>query len=217
MPRRGVEFVLSHIPGTSDPLADDYPWYLLMELTSPLSDLDLRNVLDAFLARSIDDNLVLDGVVAASETQAKKLWAIREGIPEAQKPEGGSIKHDVSVPVSAIPAFLDRAAAAVTKRVPDIRPVPFGHVGDGNIHFNLSQPKDMTREDFLALWEDLNTIVHDIVVDLGGSISAEHGIGRMKVDELERYKDPVALDLMRTLKRSLDPKNILNPGKVVRL
>ena len=217
MSRRGIDFVLAHQAGTNDPLSDAYPWYLLMEVTTSLADLDLRTSLETFLSESIQHDLVCDGVVAASDAQRQKLWAIREGIPEAQKPEGGSIKHDVSVPVSAIPDFLDRATQAVTHALPGARPVPFGHVGDGNIHFNISQPKDMAREDFIALWEKINTIVHDIVVDLGGSISAEHGIGRMKVDELARYKDPVALELMRTLKKSLDPNNILNPGKVVRV
>ncbi len=217
MCRRGIDFVLAHQTGTRDPLSEECAWYLLMEVTTSLSGLDLKSSLEAFLSDASQNGLVLDGVVAASDAQRQKLWAIREGIPEAQKPEGGSIKHDVSVPVSAIPEFLDRATQAVADFLPGARPVPFGHVGDGNIHFNISQPTDMAREDFIALWEEVNALVHDIVVALGGSISAEHGIGRMKVDELARYKDPVALDLMRTLKKSLDPNNILNPGKVVRV
>ena len=217
MCRRGIDFVLAHQPGTSDPLSEGYAWYVLMEITTSLSDLDLKSSLETFLSDAIQHDLVLDGVVATSEAQRQKLWAIREGIPDAQKPEGGSIKHDVSVPVSAIPKFLTRATQAVADFLPGARPVPFGHVGDGNIHFNISQPTDMDRDKFIALWEEVNARVHDIVVELGGSISAEHGIGRMKVDELARYKDPVALDLMRILKKSLDPKNILNPGKVIRI
>ena len=215
MARIGVDFVTKHIPDVKDPLSDRYDWYVLMEVTSALADIDLKSRLTGFLEKNLASGHVLDGAVAESAAQRAALWRIREGIPEAQKPEGGSIKHDISVPVSSIPEFLRRAEKAVLAHMPDVRPVPFGHVGDGNVHYNLSQPPAMARDDFIAQWADFNEIVHNIVADLGGSISAEHGIGRMKVTELERYKDPVALNVMRELKRTLDPHNILNPGKIL--
>jgi FAD/FMN-containing dehydrogenase len=158
---------------------------------------------------------VVDGVIAASAAQAAELWRIRDGMTEAQGYEGGSIKHDVSVPVSRVADFIIEASNAVARAVPGIRPVPFGHVGDGNIHFNLSQPVGADKAAYLARWEEMNRIVHDIVAARNGSISAEHGIGRMKVEELTHYKTKIELDLMRKIKAALDPDGIMNPGKVV--
>src|SRR5690606_12286031 len=152
---------------------------------------------------------------AASEAQAQALWKLRESMSEAQKYEGGSIKHDVSVPVSRMPAFIAEATQAVTALVPGTRIVAFGHIGDGNVHFNPSQPPGMARQAFLDRWEEVSRCVHEIVVRFGGSISAEHGLGRLKRDEAARYKDPVEIDLMRRIKRALDPQNIMNPGKVI--
>jgi len=143
------------------------------------------------------------------------MWAVREAVSEAQKPEGGSIKHDVSVPVALIPEFIRRADAVVARIAPGARPVPFGHFGDGNVHYNVSQPAGGDRAAFLALWETMQNAVHDVVAGLGGSISAEHGIGRMKRDEMARRKSPVELDMMRALKTAFDPRGILNPGKVI--
>jgi FAD/FMN-containing dehydrogenase len=141
---------------------------------------------------------------------------LRDEMSGAQKPEGGSIKHDISVPVAAVPAFIAEANAAVVKLIPGARPVPFGHLGDGNIHYNVSQPKEgMATADFMARWHDVNAIVFDIVLRMGGSISAEHGIGQLKAADLPGVKDPVAIDLMRSLKSMLDPRGILNPGKVL--
>ena len=154
--------------------------------------------------------------MAESLEQTKGLWRLRESLPEAQKHEGGSIKHDVAVPVSRVPEFITQATTAVTAQFPGVRCVPFGHVGDGNVHFNVSQPVGADRAAYLAQWADMNRVVHDLVVGMGGSISAEHGIGRLKVGEMEHYKDPVELDLMRRLKQTLDPANLMNPGKVVR-
>ncbi|HUB85384.1 MAG TPA: FAD-linked oxidase C-terminal domain-containing protein, partial [Rhizomicrobium sp.] len=153
---------------------------------------------------------------ASSEAQRAALWRLRESMSEAQKPEGGSIKHDVSVPIKDIPAFLKAGIAAVERLVPGVRPVPFGHIGDGNIHFNFSAPKGGDNAAFLARWNELQDAVHDIVQHFGGSISAEHGLGIMKVDEITRYKSVVEMDVMRALKRMFDPNNILNPGKVVK-
>ena len=167
------------------------------------------------LAAAIEDGLVEDATIAASEAQNRALWRLRESLPEVQAREGGSIKHDVSVPVSRVADFIAEASAACRAAMPGVRVCAFGHFGDGNVHFNLSQPVGMEKAAFLARWEAFNRIVHDIVHGMGGSIAAEHGVGLLKRDELVRYKDPVALDVMRTLKRALDPQNILNPGKVV--
>jgi FAD/FMN-containing dehydrogenase len=211
VPRIGIELVTAHISGARDPLRAASPWYVLIEAASAAS-FDLDAVFQEALAGSAH---VTDAVVASSDAQREALWALRENMSEAQKREGASIKHDVSVPVSAIPAFLETATAAVLKVVPGARPVSFGHIGDGNIHFNFSVPKGGDATAFLARWEEIQRIVHDIVDGFGGSISAEHGIGVQKRDQLTRYKSAAEMDVMRALKRTLDPKNILNPGKVV--
>jgi FAD/FMN-containing dehydrogenase len=213
--RPALDMVLRHIPGTSDPLGTPSPWYVLLEASSGASGGGLRAALEQVLADAAEAGLVQDATLAASSEQAKALWRLRETITEAQKPEGGSIKHDVSVPVSKVPEFIARASAAVEAALPGIRVVAFGHAGDGNIHFNLSQPIGADRAAYLARWEEFNRIVHDIVAELQGSISAEHGIGRLKREELKHYKSPLEIELMRTLKRALDPKGIMNPDKVV--
>jgi FAD/FMN-containing dehydrogenase len=175
----------------------------------------LRETLENALNDAAEKNIISDAVLAASEAQRTAFWKLRTGLTEVQKPEGGSIKHDVSVPVADVPAFLDEASAAVTKLIPGARPVPFGHMGDGNIHYNISQPAGMERATFLARWDEVNALVHKIVAKYGGSISAEHGIGVMKRDLLPEVKDPVEMDMMRALKRTFDPNNILNPGKML--
>lgn len=217
MPRIGLEFVTRHLAGASDPLAAPSPWYVLIELASGGDGDTLAQAFEALLATAMEKGLVGDAAIARSEAQRADFWRLRESMSDVQRLEGGSIKHDVSVPVSAVADFIDSATKAVEARLPDIRPVPFGHVGDGNIHFNLSQPATMDKAAFLALWDEMNAIVHGIVRELGGSISAEHGVGRMKRDEIAATKSPVEIELMRTLKKALDPKNILNPGKVVSL
>lgn len=165
------------------------------------------------MTSGLDRGLVTDAALAGSAAQAAALWKLRESISEAQKREGGSIKNDVSVPLSQIPGFIFEALAAVAELIPGVRPVPFGHVGDGNLHFNFSQPVGMDQEAYLARWEDVTRVVHAIVVAHGGSISAEHGIGVAKREEARRYKSAVELDLMRRIKQALDPKGIMNPGK----
>ena len=217
MPRFAIEIVLKHVQDAVDPLSEPHPSYVLVELTSPQPDADLNGLIEAVLGQAIEDGLVSDATIATSEAQAIALWALRERLSDTQRLEGGSIKHDIAVPVSRVADFIEDATAACLAAMPGLRVCAFGHFGDGNIHFNLSQPVGMEKVAFLSEWERFNRITHDIVHRLHGSISAEHGIGLIKRDELERYKDPVALDLMRKLKAALDPQNILNPGKVIAL
>lgn len=216
MPRIGIEFCLRHSPGSRDPLSEPSPWYVLAELSSG-HDGSLRGLMESILADAFEDGLVVDAALAESGQQAVDFWHVRTAMSEVQREEGGSIKHDVSVPVSSVPAFVDKATAAVQAFAPGCRPVPFGHLGDGNIHFNVSQPVGADKAAYLAKWEAMNEIVHDIVLEFGGSISAEHGIGRMKRDLMPRIKGAVELDLMRALKRTLDPNNILSPGRLLPL
>jgi FAD/FMN-containing dehydrogenase len=214
MPRSGLEMVLRHAAGCRDPLAAPHPWYVLIELSSQAKT-GLRAVMEDVLKQGLESGVVVDAAIADSLEQAKAFWRIREMFGEVQRHAGGSIKHDVSVPVAAAPAFIKEADAAVAALIPGARPLPFGHLGDGNIHYNITQPDGADMQDFLSRWKEVNAAVFAVVKKYGGSISAEHGIGVMKRDLLPTVKDPVALDLMRGLKRMLDPKNILNPGKVL--
>jgi D-lactate dehydrogenase (cytochrome) len=214
MTRLGIEIVLRHAAGCRDPLHKPYPWYVLVELSSQ-SRTGLRELLEEILAEGLNRGLVLDAAIADSLEQAKVFWRLREMFGEVQRLEGGSIKHDVSVPVAAVPDFIAEANTALATLLPGARPVPFGHLGDGNIHYNVSQPVDADRAEFLARWNEVNDAVFAVVKKFGGSISAEHGVGVMKRDLLPSVKDPIALDLMRKIKYLLDPNNILNPGKVL--
>jgi FAD/FMN-containing dehydrogenase len=214
MPRFGVDVVLRHAADARAPLAEPSPWSVLMELSTPSAD-GLAGVMEALLEKALEAGLVTDAAIAASGAQRKALWRIREAMSEVQGLEGGSIKHDVSVPVSRVPELLARGAALIERLVPGARPLPFGHLGDGNIHFNVSQPVGADKAAFLARWDEVNAAVHGLVSELGGSISAEHGIGRLKRHLLPGVKDPVALELMRAIKATLDPKGILNPGAVL--
>jgi FAD/FMN-containing dehydrogenase len=215
IPRVAIDFVTTHLEGCTDPLDEPHPWYALIELATADEASRLDTMLQNVLGRALEANLVSDGVIAQSEQQALQLWRLREELSDIQKLEGGSIKHDISVPVQQIPAFIKEASHAVDQAIPGIRPVPFGHIGDGNIHFNLSQPVGADKTQFLAQWESINTIVHDIVATYGGSFSAEHGVGRSKIGDLNRYKSPLELQMMANLKRSLDPNNIMNPGRII--
>jgi FAD/FMN-containing dehydrogenase len=215
IPRIGLEMCARHIAGVSDPFDAPHPWYVLIEFSSSRPDVTVRSGFETLLETAFGENIIADAVVAESETQTANLWRIRESLPEAQKHEGGSIKHDVSVPVSRVPAFIAQGSALIAKQFPGARPVPFGHLGDGNIHFNVSQPVGADKQKYLAQWSDMNRAVHDLVVSMNGSISAEHGIGQLKVAEMKHYKDAVEIDLMRRLKRAFDPDNLMNPGKVV--
>jgi FAD/FMN-containing dehydrogenase len=208
-----VDFSVRHGIDVRAPLAATYPWYVLMELSSSRDD--ARDTLEAILARGMEDGIVEDAVIAANLSQRNAFWKLRDEMSAAQKPEGGSIKHDVSVPVAAVPAFIEEANAAVVKLIPGARPVPFGHLGDGNIHYNVSEPIGADTADFLGRWHEVNAVVFEIVLRMGGSISAEHGIGVLKRDELPQVKDKVAIELMRSIKTMFDPLGIMNPGKVL--
>ena len=208
-----VDFSVRHGIDVRDPLAEKHPWYVLMELSSPGDD--ARTPLETILTRALEDEIVDDAVIAANLTQRNAFWKLREEMSAAQKPEGGSIKHDISVPVAAVPEFIAEANAAVVKLIPGARPVPFGHLGDGNLHYNVSQPIGADTADYLARWHEVNAVVFAIVLRMGGSISAEHGIGVLKRDELPEVKDKTAIELMRSIKAMLDPHGIMNPGKVL--
>ena len=214
IPRIGMELCLAHIPGARDPMESAHPWYLLLELSSSRPG-GLREALETMLGQALEEGLANDVVLAESGEQRRALWHLRESIPEAQKREGGSIKHDVAVSTSRVPEMIRRCTAAVEAALPGVRVVAFGHLGDGNTHFNLTQPVGADKDAYLEHWGAMNRIVHDIVVGMGGSISAEHGIGRLKVEELAHYKPKLDLDLMRRVKAALDPQGIMNPGKVV--
>jgi FAD/FMN-containing dehydrogenase len=215
MSRLGLEFVLRHGPGTRNPLCYEHDWYVLFETTSLADAAEAVRQTEALLAEGLEAGEITDAAMAGSLAQRQELWRLRELMSEVQKQEGGSIKHDIAVPVARISEFIARANHLVELMLPGARPVPFGHLGDGNIHYNVSQPPSMDREVFLANWEALNAAVHEIVLDLGGSISAEHGIGRLKRDLLVHAKHPLELDMMRRIKQALDPNGILNPGKLI--
>lgn len=210
-----LQLVLQHIPGSRSPLAQPFPWQVLLELNDGGTVEELTQSLEQFMARALDSGLISDGVLAQNVTQARQLWSLRENISEAQKIEGISIKHDVAVPVSRIPEFLTRADTALAAAFPGVRVVAFGHAGDGNLHYNLSKPDSRDNREFIAATPMVNRLVHDLVHDLGGSISAEHGIGQLKRQELCRYKSELERELMGRVKASLDPLGLMNPGKIL--
>jgi FAD/FMN-containing dehydrogenase len=214
MTRAGIELVLQYGSGVRDPLAEPHPWYVLIELSSQQRE-GFREVMEDVLAQGMERGVVNDAAIADSIEQGKAFWRLRELFSEVQRHAGGSIKEDISVPVAAVPAFIREANEAVGKLIPGARPLPFGHLGDGNIHYNVSQPIGADKDGFLKRWGEVNEVVFAVVKKYGGSISAEHGIGLLKRDLLPSVKDPVALDLMRGLKHLLDPKGVLNPGKVL--
>jgi FAD/FMN-containing dehydrogenase len=215
MSRQSVEFVLRHSTGARDPFGERHSWYALVELSDSLPVAGLDEVIEAALGEAFERDLVVDAVVASSPAQATALWALREGISEAQDHEGPSLKHDVTVPVSRIPAFVARTDRALTEAVPGIRIVTYGHVGDGNLHYNLSKPVGGDDEEFRARAGDLARVIYDSTRGFDGSISAEHGIGQSKRGVVADYKDGLELHLMRGLKQVFDPRGLMNPGKVL--
>jgi FAD/FMN-containing dehydrogenase len=209
-----LDFVARYIEGAHLPLEGKWPWHVLIEISSGRSQQDARDLIETILSAGFDAGLVGDAVIAASLAQADAFWKLRENLSDAQRPEGASIKHDISVPVASVPEFIERAAKAVASVSPDARVVCFGHMGDGNLHYNVSQPVGADAKEFLQLYRSMNKAVHDVVRDLNGSISAEHGIGQLKRDELIATAPPVAIELMRRVKAAFDPASIMNPGKV---
>ncbi|HYE51980.1 MAG TPA: FAD-binding oxidoreductase [Azospirillaceae bacterium] len=212
MPRFAVEGARTYLAVEFDPFAAPSPWYVLAELSGGG---DLRGRAEAALAAALEAGQAADAVFAETEEHRRRFWRMREGLSELGRRVGGAVHHDVAVPVTRVPDLIAQAAAALAALVPGCRPYPFGHVGDGNIHLNVARPEDMTREDYLARAPEITRTVHDIVTALGGSVSAEHGIGGRKRDEMARVKSAVELDLMRAVKRALDPMDLLNPGKVL--
>ncbi len=213
-PGLGMELVLRHIPDTRNPFPSICPQYALLQAFGHRRDESLREALDAALAAAYEDGLIRDAVIAESRAQANALWRIRETIPEAHAKEGATIRHDVSVPVSRVPKLIALGTALVEKSLTGARVIAFGHIGDGNIHFNVLQPRDMGADAFLAHTPTLNRAVHDLVDSLGGSFSAEHGIGVVKREDMIRYRSTVEIEMMRGIKTLLDPNNIMNPGKI---
>ncbi|MDY0884445.1 FAD-binding oxidoreductase [Dongia soli] len=215
VPRLALDLAGRYVPDVTDPFDKPHPWYVLIEIDAGGERGDIRQMTEEALAAAIEKGFVLDAVVAQNVAQGQKFWRMRESLAEVQKEAGGSIRHDISVPVSRVPQFLEEATAAVLKAIPDARPFPFGHVGDGNIHFNILKPIGMEPKSFQARTTEINTIVHDILLAMGGSISAEHGIGAVRRAELERTADPLELELMQRVKAALDPDGIMNPGKLL--
>jgi FAD/FMN-containing dehydrogenase len=213
--QRPYDFTLAHATAVTRPLTENWPWYVLMQISSGRSAEDARALIEDVLSAGLEQEFVGDAVIAASIAQGDAFWNFREVLPDAQKPEGASIKHDISVPVAMIPRFIAEAAGAVASVSAGARVVCFGHMGDGNLHYNISRPVDGDDDAFLGLYHTMNQAVHDVVRRLQGSISAEHGIGQLKRDELIATAPPIAIDLMRRVKAAFDPAGIMNPGKVI--
>ena len=213
--RTSVELVFKHIKGTNDPIATPHPWYVLAEVSDVIDSEEMEALFLQALQSALESGLVLDVVMAATKQQASQLWQIRESMNDAQRIEGISIKHDISIPVSAIPRFLVEAEALLNQDYPGVRIVAFGHIGDGNIHYNVSMTDHEANGPFIRLRPEINQKIYDLVDRLGGSFSAEHGIGQLKIEELEHYRGDVLIDLMQHIKRAFDPHNVMNPGKML--
>lgn len=219
MPLMGMQFVLRNIDGSRDPLSAPHPWYVLIEISSGRSAEDANAMFIEIMEAAFEAGEISDAAIAQNDKQQLDFWALREDMSESQKPEGGSIKHDISVPVHLVPEFIEHAGEIMKREIPDARICGFGHMGDGNIHYNITQPLSddiaATKKTYMAQREHINDLIHALVVEMGGSISAEHGIGVMKRDLMARTKQPVELEMMRAVKKALDPKGIMNPGKVL--
>jgi FAD/FMN-containing dehydrogenase len=220
LPRIALELVLRHLPDMRAPLSGPSPWFVLCELTSARAEEPLDAILQDALGAAFESGLATDAALAQGERERREFWRLRENIPEAQRRDGPSLKHDVSLPIDRLPAFVEAASAWVAREAPMAQLVCYGHVGDGNLHFNLGPAATISaaqrNTDLLKPYEDLaKRAIHDLVRAHGGSFSAEHGIGRLKVEELQRYASPVELGLMRVIKQAFDPNGIMNPGKVL--
>jgi FAD/FMN-containing dehydrogenase len=219
MSESSIQLVLRHMPGMRNPLEGEAPWYVLLEISDTLDEGRAAGRMEGLLQEALEEGIVQDVALSTSLARFEAIWALRENISEAQAAEGKNIKHDISLPISRIPAFIDDAGAAIAQEFPGVRLVVFGHLGDGNLHYNVSPAADRCgpehAADFLAMEGPVNKLVHDAVHRHGGSISAEHGLGVLRRDEAARYKSPLELKLMRTLKQALDPKGLMNPGKLI--
>ncbi|MEX0695586.1 MAG: FAD-binding oxidoreductase [Rhodospirillales bacterium] len=215
MNRNSLWVSCQYTEGLRDPFEAEHPAYVLLELTSPRPGTDLRDAIEQFLGDALEAEEVVDAVLAESEQQRHDIWHIREAISDSQGNEGGSIKNDLSIPISKMTEFLVKADAIVEDAVNGIRPMTFGHIGDGNLHYNLTQPTGMDKKAFLDKWHDVTDPLNDLVHEMDGSFSAEHGVGKLKREELVRYSTPVEMNLMRKIKAVLDPGGIMNPGKVL--
>lgn len=215
MSRVCVEAALRNIPECTDFFDRPYPWYVLMELGDSTRNGISQQLNESFLENAFEEDIIIDAVLATSDKQSQQMWRLREAIVEAQLYEGKSIKNDVSVPLPCITPFIERSIATLESLIPGVRPFAYGHIGDGNIHLNLSQPPEMNGDEFFSRWHEVTDIVHEIADELDGSFSAEHGIGLLKLREMTRYKSPVELEMMRSIKAAWDPDNIMNPGKVL--
>ncbi len=215
MARVPLEFTLQHMENVRNPLELLYPWHVLCEVSSNRSQRDADEALQAILEAAFMDDIIADAALSTTLSQADDFWRIREMMPVAQKHEGGSMKHDVSVPIHLVPEFLNRAGEIMQREMPDARLCTFGHLGDGNMHYNISQPVKANSSEFLKEQLRINDLIHDLVISMNGSVAAEHGVGRLKRDLIARTKEPVELDLMQSIKKTLDPDNIMNPGKLI--
>lgn len=213
--RECLELVFRHGHNARDPFSETHPWYVLLEYTDFTSEEAAREAIEDALGQAFEQGVVADAVIAESLTQSQALWALREGISEAQSAEGPTIKHDIALPISAVAAFVPQAIAAVRENHPEIRPVVFGHLGDGSLHFNYSPPSGEAKHAFLARQAEVNRIVHDLVMAAGGTISAEHGLGVLRRDEADGYRQDSERDMMLAIKQALDPAGIMNPGKLL--
>ncbi|WP_078040341.1 FAD-binding oxidoreductase [Bartonella apihabitans] len=215
MAKVGMEMSLNYVKGARAPLEHESEWYVLLDLSSSHSDGEANNTMEDILADALQQGIIEDASIARSVGQQKEFWRLREDMSPAQKLEGGSIKHDISVPIASIPDFISEAAKIIETISPGARIVCFGHMGDGNLHYNVSQPVGADKQAYLSLWGEMNHRIHTLVMNYNGSFSAEHGIGQLKRKELVAFKSPVALSLMRSIKQLFDPKNIMNPGKML--
>ncbi len=215
LPNIGIKFVLRHSEGTRHPLSTNFPWYALLEISDRGTSTNATETMEVILEDALEAEIIADAAFAMSLIQSQHFWSLRERMSEVQRLEGGSIKSDVSVPVTQVVEFIQRAESVVQHLVPGARPVPFGHFGDGNIHYNISQPLGAERQEFLSHWDRVTDAINEIVLDLNGSISAEHGIGRLKRRVLADVKSEIELEMMRSIKHALDPKGILSPGRIL--
>ncbi len=215
IPKLGIELAEKHVPGCRNPLSTSSDWHIIMVYSSAANGTDLRLALENTLANALDNEIISDAVISASETQTTQIWKIREGLVEAQQMAGERYTYDVSVKISQVPEFIERAGMLAQSKMTGIRPYAFGHVGDGNIHLSLFQPDDVDGTVFRARLPEFDELIFNLVHEYGGSFSAEHGIGLLKLEEMSSYKDPAGLSVMRAIKQAVDPFNIMNPGKVL--